>query len=148
MTLLLNYKNVVSKKNNTNVLYLVDEKFNIQGLKKNTSNLEYSFLTDLLKTSDIKKEILSFKINSKKTIILISLKKNLSNTGAEKLGAKLYSYIKVKIKSDYLINTNSMPVKYRDLLGHLLHGMKLKSYTFEKYKSKKEKKKNINICSW
>ena len=147
MTLLLNYKNVVSKKNSTNVIYLVDEKFNIQGLKKKTNNLEYSFLTDLLKTSDIKKEILSFEINSKKTIILVSLKKNLSNTGAEKLGAKLYSYIKEKIKSEYLIDTNSIPLKYRDLLGHFLHGIKLKSYSFEKYKSKKKKKKNINICS-
>ena len=141
MTLLLNYKNVVSKKNSANVIHLVDEKFNILNLKQYTNNSEYSFLNDLLKTSDIKKEMLSFEINSKKTIILVSLKKNLSNTGAEKLGAKLYSYIKEKIKSNYSINTNSMPVKYRDLLGHLLHGIKLKSYTFEKYKSKKEKKK-------
>ena len=141
MTLLLNYKNVVSKKNSPNVIHLVDEKFNIQGLKKNINNSEYSFLTDLLKTSDIKREMLSFEINSKKTIILVSLKKTLSTTGAEKLGAKLYSYIKEKINPDYLIDTNSMPVEYRDLLGHLLHGIKLKSYTFEKYKSKKEKKK-------
>ncbi|MDC3120159.1 leucyl aminopeptidase [Candidatus Pelagibacter sp.] len=141
MTLLLNYKNVVSKKNSANVIHLVDEKFNILNLKQYTKNSEYSFLNDLLKTSDIKKEMLSFEINSKKTIILVSLKKTLSNTGAEKLGAKLYSYIKEKNKSDYLINTNSMPVKYIDLLGHLLHGIKLKSYTFEKYKSKKEKKK-------
>ena len=34
-----------------------------------------------------------------------------------------------------------MQLKYRDLLGHFLHGIKLKSYTFDKYKSKKEKKK-------
>ena len=141
MTLLLNYKNVVSKKNSANVIYLVDEKFNIINLKKYTNNSEYSFLIDLLKTSDNKKEILSFEINSKKTIILVSLKKNLSNTGAEKLGAKLYSYIKEKIKSEYLIDTNSMPLKYRDLLGHFLHGIKLKSYSFDKYKSKKEKRK-------
>ena len=147
MTLLLNYKNSVPKKNSTNFIYLVDEKFDIRGLKKNTNKLEHSFLTDLLKTSDIKKEILSFEINSKKTVILASLKKNLTNTGAEKLGAKLYSYIKEKIKSEYLIDTNSMPLKYRDLLGHFLHGIKLKSYSFDKYKSKKKKKKNINICS-
>ena len=72
MTLLLNYKNVVSKKKSTNFIYLVDEKFNILNLKKYISNSEYSFLTDLLKTSDIKKEILSFEINSKKSIILVS----------------------------------------------------------------------------
>ena len=132
MTLLLNYKNVVSKKNSTNVIYLVDEKFNIRGLKKHTNNSEYSFLNELLKTSDIKKEILIFEINSKKTIILVSLKKNLSNTGAEKLGAKLYSYIKEKIKSEYLIDTNSMPLKYRDLLGHFLHGIKLNSKQLKK----------------
>ena len=75
MTLLLNYKNAVSKKNSANVIYLVDEKFNIINLKKYTNNSEYTFLIDLLKTSDKNKEILSFEINSKKTIILVSLKK-------------------------------------------------------------------------
>ena len=99
MSLLLNYKNVVSNKNGANIIYLVDEKFNISSLKKYISNSHYSFLTDLLKTSDIKSEILNFEINSKKTIILVSLKKNLSKSGAEKLGAKLYSYIK-KTKTD------------------------------------------------
>ena len=120
---------------------MVDEKFNISSLKKFISNSHYSFLTDLLKTSDIKREILNFEMNSKKTIILVSLKKTLSKSGAEKLGAKLYSYIKQKIKSEYLIDTNPMPLKRRDLLGHFLHGIKLKSYNFDKYKSKKEKKK-------
>ena len=141
MSLLLNYKNVVSNKNGANIIYLVDEKFNISNLKKFISNSHYSFLTDLLKTSDIKREILNFEMNSKKTIILVSLKKVLSKSGAEKLGAKLYSYIKQKTKSEYLIDTNPLPLKYRDLLGHFLHGIKLKSYTFDKYKSKKEKKK-------
>ena len=98
MSLLLNYKNVVSNKNGANIIYLVDEKFNILSLKKYTNNSEYSFLTDLLKTSDTNKEILNFEINSKKNIILVSLKKDLTNSGAEKLGAKLYSYIKEKIK--------------------------------------------------
>ena len=41
------------------------------------------------------------------------------------------NHIKEIIKSDYLIDTDSMPLKYRDLLGHFLHGIKLKSYTFE-----------------
>ena len=141
MSIIINYINSQIKKNSSNLVLFVDEKFNISNLKKFISNSHYSFLTDLLKTSDIKSEILNFEINSKKTIILVSLKKNLSNTGAEKLGAKLYSHIKEKIKSEYLIDTNSLPIKYRDLLGHFLHGIKLKSYSFEKYKSKKEKRK-------
>ena len=125
MSLLLNYKNVVSNKNGANIIYLVDEKFNISNLKKFISKSHYSFLNDLLKTSDIKREILNFEINSKKTIILVSLKKALSKSGAEKLGAKLYSYIKQKIKSEYLIDTNPMPLKYRDLLGHFLQNHSL-----------------------
>ena len=141
MSLLLNYKNVVPNKNGANIIYLVDEKFNISSLKKYIINSHYSFLTDLLKMRDIKSEILNFEINSKKTIILVSLKKDLSKSGAEKLGAKLYSYIKQKIKSVFFIDTNPIPLNQRDLLGHFLHGIKLKSYTFEKYKSKKEKKK-------
>ena len=35
-------------KNGTNIVYLVDEKFNISSLKKYIINSHYSFLTDLL----------------------------------------------------------------------------------------------------
>ena len=41
-----------------------------------------------MKTSDTKKNFLSFNIDSKKQIILASIEKNLTSTAAESLGAK------------------------------------------------------------
>jgi leucyl aminopeptidase len=68
MTLQINYKNTSSKNSSSNLVLFVDEKFNINGLKKYISNSEFSYISDLLKNSDLKKIYLSFEINSKKTI--------------------------------------------------------------------------------
>ena len=75
MTVQINYKNSGSKKNLSNLVLFVDEKFNINGLKKHILNSEFSYISDLLKNSDLKKNLLVFEINSKKTIFLISIKK-------------------------------------------------------------------------
>ena len=66
MTVQINYKNIVSKKASSNLILFVDEKFNIIGLKKHISNSEYLYISDLLKNSDLKKDLLVFEINSKK----------------------------------------------------------------------------------
>ena len=63
MTIEIRYKNSSSKKTSSNLVLFVDEKFNIDGLKKNISNNEFSYISDLLKTSDLKKDLLFFEIN-------------------------------------------------------------------------------------
>ena len=70
MTIQINYKNNVSKKISSNLVLFVDEKFNITSLKKYLSNNEFSYISDLLKNSDFKKDLLCFEINSNKTIFL------------------------------------------------------------------------------
>jgi leucyl aminopeptidase len=60
MTVQINYKSSSSKKNSTNYILFVDEKFNINGLKKYISNSEFLYISDLLKTSDLKKDITFF----------------------------------------------------------------------------------------
>ena len=77
MTVQINYKNSNSKKSLSNLVLFVDEKFNISGLKKNFSNYEFTYISDLLKNVDSKKDLLVFEINSKKTIFLVSIKKDL-----------------------------------------------------------------------
>jgi leucyl aminopeptidase len=69
MTVQINYKNSNSKKISSNLVLFVDEKFNINGLTKYISNFELSYISDLLKNSDLKKDLLVFKINSKKNNI-------------------------------------------------------------------------------
>ena len=143
MNITINFKNHISSKFTGNSILFVDEKFNISTLKKYILSSEYSYINDLLKTKDDKKKIITFDINSRKKIILISLKKNNSNSEAENLGAQCYNVINKFKKSDYTVNSDTFSNKSINLIGYFLHGLKLKSYKFEKYKTKKDKKNII-----
>ena len=141
MTVQINYKNNSgSKQPLTNLVLFVDENFNISGLKKYISNTEFSYISDLLKTNDLKKDLLFFEINSKKTIFLVSVKKDLKNSEIEGLGAKFHSYINYDKKNDYFVNSDTANNKIENFVGYFLHGLKLKSYEFNIYKSKKDKR--------
>ena len=146
MTVQIYYKSNNSKNVSSNLVFFVDEKFNINGLKKHISNFELSYISDLLKTSDLKKDLLFFKINSKKTIFLVSIKKDIKTSDIENLGAKFHGYIDYDKKNDYLINSDTVHSKIKNFVGYFLHGLKLKSYEFNIYKSKKNKKLvSINV---
>ena len=66
MTIKINYSNKAISKSSANLVLFTDEKFNISNLKKFISNTEFTYIKDLLKTSDLKKSIFVFEINSKK----------------------------------------------------------------------------------
>ncbi len=140
MTVQINYNNSNSKKAPSNLVVFVDEKFNINGLKKHISNFEFSYIYDLLKTSDLTKDLLFFEINSKKTIFLVSIKKDIKTSDVESLGAKFHGYIDYDKKKDYFVNSDTINSKINNFAGYFLHGLKLKSYEFNIYKSKKDKK--------
>jgi len=146
MTVKIIYKNSSSKKNLTNLVLFVDENFNIGGIKKYISSLEFSYISDLIKNSDLKKDLLVFEINSKKTIFLASIKKNIKTSDIENLGAKFHGYINYDKKKDYFVNSDTAISKIKNFIGYFLHGIKLKSYEFNIYKSKKDKKSvSINV---
>ena len=69
MSIAINYSTKFVNKTSSNLVLFVDEKFNIIQLKKNISISDYSYISDLLKNSDLKKDILVFNINSKKQYI-------------------------------------------------------------------------------
>ena len=144
MPVTINYKPNLSKINSSNLIIFSDENFNISPLKKHISSSEHTFIKDLIKTMDIKKKILSFDISSKRKIILVSLKQNIKNSDLENLGAKFYDLFKDSRQSKYILNSKTISEKSKNFVGNFLHGLKLKSYTFEKYKTKKNKK-NITI---
>ena len=81
--------------------------------------------------------MLVFELNSKKKIVLISIKKNIKLSDVENLGAELYSRINYGKNSEYSIISDSIKSNISNFLGHFLHGLKLKSYEFKKYKAKK-----------
>ena len=143
MTVQVLYKN---KENSNNLVLFVEERFDISGLKKHISKAEFSYINDLLKNSDLKKNLLFFEVNSKKTIFLVAIKKNLKTSDIENLGAEFHSYINYDKKNEYTVNSESLNGKYENFIGHFLHGLKLKSYNFNLYKSKKDAKLiSINV---
>jgi len=144
MTIQINYKKNTLNNKYTNLVLFVDDKFNISSLKKHISITEFSYISDLLSNSDLKKDLLVFKINSKKTIFLISVKKEIKTSDIENLGAKFHSHINYEKKNDYFVNSDTISSKIKNFVGYFLHGIKLKSYEFNIYKSKKNKK-NISI---
>ena len=148
MTVQINYKNSSSKKVSSNLVIFVDETFNISVIKKHISNSEFSYISDLLKNSDLKKDLLIFEINSKKTIFLASIKKDIKTSDIENLGAKFHSYINYDKKNNYFVNSDTINSKIKNFLGYFLHGIKLKSYEFKIYKSKKDKKICFYKCNW
>ncbi len=146
MSIKINYKSSSQVKNSSNLILFSDENYNISSLKKHFSGKEYSFIEDLLKTRDIKKKIQSFDINSKKKIIFVSVGKNLKASEVENLGAKFYDQFKDVKQNEYYLNSDTASGHLKNIVGYFLHGLRLKSYSFEKYKTKKNIKKiSINV---
>ena len=138
MPVKINYsKNTSAKPSGNNVFY-VNDKFNISHLTKYISKSEINYIGNLLRNEDLKKNILVYEINSKRKIILISIKNNLKTSDIEALGAEFYGRINYGKNDEYFINSDTVVGKYDNFLGHFLHGLKLKSYEFKKYKTKKE----------
>ena len=105
MTVQINYKNGGLKNIIGNLVLFVGENFNIKPLKKHISDQEFSFINDLLKTGDFKKNILTFTFNSKKKIILVNIKDKSNSSDIENLGAELYDFIKVNKITNLAINS-------------------------------------------
>ena len=68
----------------------------------------------------------------------------------ENLGAKFHSNINFDKKNEFYVNSDTVKSKIKNFIGYFLHGVKLKSYEFNLYKSKKTKKVisiNVTCCN-
>ena len=97
MTVQVSYKNKISS---NNIVLFVDHIFNTKPIEKYLTKIELNYINGLIKQKDLKKNFHLFEINSKKKIILISLKKNLEAFEIENLGAEFYNFIKTKTNRD------------------------------------------------
>ena len=146
MTIKLNYLKKTNIKASSNIVVFVDDKFNTLNLKKYISSREIIYIKDLLRVSDIKKNMFVFEFNSKRKIIVISIKNNLKSSQIESLGAEFYGRINYGKDCEYFINSDTVLGKNDNFIGYFLHGLKLKSYKFNKYKTKKETRTlSINV---
>ena len=138
MTVSIKYKTNLTKKSKFNDVLFVNEKFNLDNIKRYFLSSEFSVISNIIKTKDLKNQIIDFDIVPGKKIILASINRNITSYEAEDLGAKFYNKFKDAKINEFLINTETINAisKLKNLVGHFIHGIKLKSYSFDKYKSK------------
>ncbi len=139
MTIKFTYKNKAKSSNLEAIVLFTDEKFQTKNLENFISKNEATYVEKALKNRKINKEnIISFNLNEKTRIILISLKKDLKGSDVENLGAEFYNFIKKNSLKDISVFAESVKSKPgKDFIGRFIHGLKLKSYEFNIYKSKK-----------
>ena len=138
MSVKINYLKKNINKSSINLVLFSNDKFKIDSLKSYISESEFSYIKDLLNTSDKKKNLFVFEVSSKKNIVLISIKNNLKTSDIENLGAEFYGRLNNGKNKEYNIISDSIISKQGNFLGYFLHGIKLKSYEFKKYKTKKD----------
>ena len=133
------------------IAFFTNENSEITHLKKHLNSSDHKNLTVLLKnkSKNKKKGLLSFDLNPNQKIILIPLKKNQKSNETEKLGAKLTDFLNNDGAEVTHIVSDTISVTLKpDAIYEFLHGMRLKSYSFDRYKSKKESNfLKINITS-
>ena len=117
MSVRIKYKKTAYS-NSANTVLFSNEKFDIKLIRKFFSTTEYSYVRDLLKTSDLKKNIFTFKLSSKKKIALISIKNNLKSYEIENLGAEFYGRINQGRNVEYNILSDSINGNYKNFLGY------------------------------
>ena len=158
MPIKINVKKSINDAAIKNYVLFSNEDFKINSLNKLSIS---RFSSNIGKTIDSnkskKKEILIFNLNPTQKIILVKLKNNTSSFSNEKKGAEFFDFI----KSNSIFNSTFLESNFSDILkknknfiDEFFHGVKLKSYTFNKYKTKKDlenyeinilfKSKNLN----
>ena len=123
------------------IALFVDEKHKFISIDGLLNNKENSYLKNILKEKKgDKKNIFSINLNEKKTAVIIPADNNASTNDIENLGAKFYDFLSKEIITNITLD-NSIMSKKNDFnfIDHFLHGIKLKSYKFEIYKTKKNK---------
>ena len=65
MTLKINFLKKANNDNN-NIVLFCDEKLNLNSIKKFINSSEFSYINELIKNCDLKKNLFIFEINSKK----------------------------------------------------------------------------------
>ena len=142
MSIKISYKKGIVEKSIKNYVLFSDENFKVNGLKKlplAKSSNEIKKTIEANKSK--KKDFISFNINSRQKIILIKIKNNQTSTDNEKKGANFYNFLKSNLQTNLTFFDNNIletQTKNRIFIEEFLHGMQLKSYEFNKYKTKKE----------
>jgi leucyl aminopeptidase len=134
------YNKSISNKLISNYTVFLNDYSNLQELKSFFTISEINSIKEIIKNSNLKKNIISLNLNSKKRIFLINTKKNINTYEIENLGAEFYEYIKNLSIKNLFINSLTLKKENENFISYFLHGLKLRSYEFNIYKSNIDKK--------
>ena len=146
MTLKINYLDKQKAITKNTALFLSKETkiSEFKGIFDDKTNLK---IQKYIKNSKNFKEdkIDSLNIDFDQKILIIFLANKNNTYHSEKNGAKLYTQIKLnKIENITLLGSNFSSIRNKIEFNQFLHGIELKAYEFNLYKSNKNRK-NINI---
>ena len=97
-----------SSRSQSSLVLFIDEKININNLKNHLSVNEFTYIKEISKSGETKKNIFIYEINSKRKIILVKNKKDTKTSEIESLGAEFYKIIKDIKFNEYSINSDSI----------------------------------------
>ncbi len=134
-------KNLKDKQVKNYVLFCNDD-YKIYGLNNLSIKAEKKTLYKSILTNKSKdKKLIFFDINPNQKVILIKIQDKFNQTDIEKIGAQFYDFIRSNLILNSVFfdkNISDFYSKNKYFLDDFFHGVKLKSYQFEKYKSKKK----------
>ena len=141
---------LTDKKQNYNQCSFIfcDKDFNLFGLSKYFKSQEITYIKKFILLNKNKKDILIYDIRPNHKIILIKINEISSRIKNEKLGGKAFKAIKINEILEINIlqdNISKILVKNVSFISEFLHGLQLKSYSFDKYKSKLKKSKVLIV---
>ncbi len=145
MSIKINIKKSINEKVIKNYVLFSDEDFKIINLNKlGLAKFSGEINKSISFSKSKKKEFILFNINSSQKIILIKIANNQSSLDNEEIGAKFFNFI--KLNSVYKLtfleeNFKNILKKNKDFINEFAQGAQLKSYKFEKYKTKKDNDK-------
>ena len=150
MSIKISYKNSLSEKLIKNYVLFANEEFKINGLNKLSLSKQSNQINRTINSNKSKKkEFIIFNLNPDQKINLIKIKNDQTSTDNEKKGANFYNLVKSNLLTNLTFFDNNIyetQTKNKIFIEEFLHGMQLKSYEFNKYKTKKEMTDmNINI---
>ena len=142
MTLKILHKNKATDRDIKNYLLFSNENFRVCGLDKISLKSQSNHINKTIASNTHKdKNFLIFNINSNQRVILVKIKNNQSSLDNETKGAELYSFIKSNLIFNLSMlegNILSTDIKNKNFINEFLHGIELKSYEFNKYKTKEK----------
>ncbi|WP_440931247.1 leucyl aminopeptidase [Candidatus Pelagibacter sp.] len=144
MAIILKPTDKLDEKSINNYVLFADENYSLFSVGSSFIFKDLKNFTKSINKTSKKRDFLTFNLNSKQTAIIIKLKKNQSELENETGGASFYEFLKkAEINEITFSDKNIYSASQKNIfINDFIHGMLLKSYEFEKYKTKKS---NYNL---